>query len=109
MDLTGKLNSLADREGVASEAVDALQRATACRRVVIVEPSRERELAVLASSSDETPNISRTLIERAARQGLVELRVSESAANQAQSIVDLGIRSAICAPIASTVRPPPSS
>ena len=99
MDLTGKLNSLADREAVASAAIDALQRATACRRIAIVEPSSENEFAVLASSSDETPSISHSLIEQAARPGLVELRVKKSEANRAQSILDLGIRSSICAPI----------
>lgn len=99
MELTGKLHSLADRGAVASAAVDALQRATACRRIVIVEPTAEQELVVLASSSGETPSISRTLIEQAARQGLVELRVSGSTEKRAPSIVDLGIRSAICAPI----------
>lgn len=99
MDLTAKLDSLETRESVAQAAVEAVREATRCRRVVVVEPETDTDLAVLASTSTEPPKVSRSLIEQAARQGLVELTVNPDQVDQAQSIMDLGIRSAICAPV----------
>lgn len=57
------------------------------------------ELAVLASISEQTPRVSRSLIEQSARLGLVRLVVSDAQNDHAQSVMDLGIRSAICAPV----------
>ncbi len=99
MELTGQLDELDSRESVAQAAVDAVCRATGCTRVVVVEPESETELSVLAATSAEPPNVSRSLIEKAARHGLVQLTVNPRQGEHAQSIVDLGIRSAICAPV----------
>ncbi len=99
MALTAKLDELDSRESVAQAAAEAVREATSCRRVIVVEPGTDAELTVLASTSAQTLKISRTLIEQAARQGLVQLTVNPGQGDQAQSIVDLGIRSAICAPV----------
>lgn len=107
MELTAKLDTVETREAVAQAAVDAVREATGCRRVVVVEPETDAELAVLASTSEQTPQVSRSLIVKAAREGLVQLMVNSEQSNQAQSIMDLGIRSAICAPI--TVDSSPSA
>ncbi len=99
MELTAKLDELDAREAAAQAAADAVREATSCRRVVVVEPESDTELSVLASTSVEPPKVSRSLVEQAARQGLVQLTVNPGQGDQAQSIVDLGIRSAICAPV----------
>ena len=99
MELTARFDELDTRESVAQAAVDAVREATSCRRVVVVEPESDTDLTVLASTSAQHPQVSRSLIEQAARQGLVQLTVSPGQGGQAQSIVDLGIRSAICAPV----------
>lgn len=99
MELTAKLEDLETRESVALAAADAVRRATSCRRVIVVEPESDDELTVLASTSAQPPKVSRSLIQQATRQGLVQLTVNPGQGDQAQSIVDLGIRSAICAPV----------
>lgn len=99
MDLTGMLGTAETREEVARAAADAVRQATGCRRVVIVEPDSETELVVLASTAEDAPKVSRSLMQQAERQGLVELLVEGGRVDQAQSIMELGIRSAICAPI----------
>ncbi len=99
MELTAQLDSADTRERVGRAVVDAVRDATGCRRVVIVEPESETELMVIASTTDDAPLVSRTLIDKASQHGMVELMVDGGQADQAQSIMDLGIRSAICAPI----------
>lgn len=99
MDLTAKLDELDTRESVANAAATAVREATGCRRVVIVEPETENEYSILASTSEKAVQVSRSLIEQAVRQGLVQLTVTPDQTDQARSILDLGIRSAICAPI----------
>lgn len=99
MELTAKLDEYNTRELVAQAAVDAVREATKCRRVVVVEPITDSELSVLASTSEQPPKVSRSLLEQAAQQGLVQLTVNPNHGDHAQSIVDLGIRSAICAPV----------
>jgi sigma-B regulation protein RsbU (phosphoserine phosphatase) len=99
MALTARLDELTSRDSVASAAVEAVREATGCRRVVIVEPESEDDFALLASTSEQAPQMSRTLIEQAARQGLVQLTVTSGQSDQAASIMQLGIRSAICVPI----------
>ena len=99
MELTTKLEELDTRASVAQAAADAVRKATSCRRVVVVEPETDAELSVLASTSAEKPKVSRSLIEQAARKGLVQLTVNPGVGDHAQSIMDLGIRSAICAPV----------
>ena len=99
MELTAKLDELDTRESVAQAAANAVREATSCRRVVVVEPETESEISVLASTSAEPPKVSRSLVEQATRQGLVQLTVNPGQGDQAQSIMDLGIHSAICAPV----------
>jgi len=99
MELTARLDKLSTRNDVAQAAARAVREATGCRRVVVVEIETDEELAVLASTSEQSPRVSRSLVEQAARQGLVQLTVNAGQPDQAQSIMDLGIRSAICAPV----------
>lgn len=93
-----EFNQAADFAGLATAAVRAIEAATGCSRVVVVEQVAISEFKAVASSSEDVPRLSRTLIEAAHGGQLVELRDS-GAMEQAMSIIDLGIRSAICAPI----------
>ncbi len=99
MQLTEALEGADTRERVAQATVNAVREATGCRRVVLVEPDSESELMVLASTTKDSPRVSRSLIEQASRHGLVQLMVEDSGSRAAQSIIEMGIRSAICAPI----------
>lgn len=99
MELTTRIGSAGSREAVAQAAAEAVRSATGCRRVVLVEPESDQDLVILASTTKDSPRISRSLIEQASRHGLVQLTVTAGHSDHAQSIMDLGIRSAICAPI----------
>lgn len=99
MALTAALDGAKSRQQVAQAVVDAVREATGCRRVVLIEPEDGQDLAVLASTTEGTPRVSRSLIEQAARQGLVQLNAADDRVHHGQSIMDLGIRSAICAPV----------
>lgn len=99
MELTARLDELGSRNDVANVAAHAVREATGCRRVVVVEIETDEELSVLASTSEQPPRISRSLVDQAARQGLVQLMVDADQPDQAPSIMELGIRSAICAPV----------
>ncbi len=99
MELTGKLHDSDERDVLAFAAVDGIREATGCRRVVIVEPNTDEDLVVIASTSSDSPSVSRTLIEQASLKGLVELTITDDPSQQAHSIMSLGIRSALCAPI----------
>ncbi|MFG0306510.1 MAG: SpoIIE family protein phosphatase [Phycisphaerales bacterium JB040] len=93
-----ELNSARSLDDVATSAVRAVHAATGGPRVVVVQQASDREFAAIASSTDEPPTLSRTLVEAAAGGQLVELR-DNTIHRQAHSILDLGIRTAICAPI----------
>ena len=97
--LTQSLESTTDTVGVSEHIVRAVRSATGCRRVVVAQQSTDSEVEILASTTDEPPKISHSLVQQAAEQGLVQLSGVEPTAQYAQSIVDLHIRSAICAPI----------
>lgn len=99
MELTSKLHESNERDVVASTAVDGIREATGCRRVVIVELNTDEEFVILASTTEDTPKISRSLIEQASKKGLVQLTISDNPSQLAHSIMSLGIRSALCAPI----------
>ena len=100
MGLMARLDTAESRGEVATAVVQAVREATGCRRVLLVEQEIDTQLMVLASTTEDAPQVSRSLIEQASRHGLVQLLVDAGQSNQAQSIMDLGIRSAICAPIA---------
>lgn len=99
MEFTETIGTLETRNSVAQAAADAIMQATGCRRVVVVERESDEELSLLAATSEQTPQVSSTLIEQAARQGPVQMLIRPGQQNQAQSIMELGIRSAICVPI----------
>jgi serine phosphatase RsbU (regulator of sigma subunit) len=101
LNLSGALDRAVSVGDVAEAVVAAVRDATGCRRVVVARPASASEVEVLASATPETLRLSRSLIDAAAAQGLVELRVTGNDQKQAQSIMELNIRSAICAPIVS--------
>jgi len=93
-----ELNNAKSLDEIATSAVRAVSAATGGPRVVVVQQASDREFNALASTFDEPPTLSRTLVEAAAGGQLVELR-DNTIHEQAHSILDLGIRTAICAPI----------
>lgn len=97
--LAGRLDTAASHGDVAEAVVAAVAGATGCRRVVVARIASESELELLASTTEEPPRLSRSLIDAAERNGLVELSVASVPAEQTHSIMELRIRSAICAPI----------
>ena len=99
LSLSEALDAAPEATDVAEAVVAAVREATGCRRVVVARPASEDEVEVLATTTDEVPQLSRSLIDAAARDGLVELRVTGTQGAYADSIMDLKIRSAICAPM----------
>ncbi len=99
LSLSTELNLAASEDDVASAVVQAVARATGCARVVVARQVSEAEVEVLASTTSEPPQLSQSLIDAAARQGLIELRTMGQHPPQAHSILELNISTAICAPI----------
>lgn len=96
-------NSAPDTETVAKATVQAVHTATGCARVIVVKQVTTDEFETLASTASEPAGLSRSLIEAASLEhALVELRAAGGGGGpegQAHSIMDLRIRTAICAPI----------
>jgi serine phosphatase RsbU (regulator of sigma subunit) len=96
-------NDAADDDAVAHAVVEAVRTGTGCPRVVVTRPLGGDAYETLASSRpDEDVPLSRSLLAgAAAERGVVELRGNAGfdGGNQAHSVVSLGIRTAICAPI----------
>lgn len=101
LDLSAKLDTAAEVKDVANALAGAVKSAIGCERVVVARPVSTEEIELLASTVSEMPRISRSLMDEAAKKGLVELQVSSVGEDQAQSIMELNIRTAICAPIIS--------
>jgi len=97
------LNAAADDEAIALAVVEAMHGGTGCPRILVVRPLGPDEYETLAASRiEETPRLSGSLLAgAAAERSVVELRGQAGgiAAEQGHSIVDLGIRTAICAPM----------
>ncbi|MEQ8771123.1 MAG: SpoIIE family protein phosphatase [Phycisphaerales bacterium] len=99
LELSRAVDHATDEGGVARAVVVAVQESTGCPRVVVTRPVSDSEFEVLASTANDSAGLSRSLMDAAADEGLVELRVDGAPRNQAHSIVELNIRSAICAAI----------
>lgn len=101
LNLSAQLDSAPSLSDVAIAVAEAVKTAIGCERVVVARPVSTDEVELLASTVSEVPRLSRSLMEEASKKGLVELQVSGQVGNQAQSIMELNIRTAICAPIIS--------
>ncbi len=105
LELTRSLEHAKSEEAIAQAVVRAVDRATRCPRVFVTRPVSGDEYQTLASNTPEPTMLSHSLIDAAARRGLVELNTAGQSAEQTHSIVQLSIRSAICAPILSSKVP----
>lgn len=99
--LTRSLDNAKNEVEIAEAVVHSVTMATGCKRVVVTRLASDSEFELLASSSKDEPTLSRSLIDAAARDGLVELRSTGDVRNQAHSIMSLDIQTAVCAPILS--------
>lgn len=105
LELAEHLDSAVDDLEASSAAVSAVERATGCRRVLVVRPSIGGEIEILAATSEHPPLLSRSLIERASSDGIVQVMHDECDVAQSHSIMQLNIRSAICASIVAGTTP----
>jgi phosphoserine phosphatase RsbU/P len=105
LSLSSDLNVAESEEHVASAVVQAVSRATGCVRVAIARQVSESQVELIASTTSEPPQLSRSLIDAAANGGLIELRSAGQVTPQAHSILELNIRTAICAPIVAGETP----
>lgn len=97
-------NDAVDDEAVARAVIEAVRAGTGCPRVVVTRPLGGDVYETLATSRpDEDLPLSRSLLAGAATErGVVELRGAGGIGGdggQAHSVLSLGIRTAICAPI----------
>jgi sigma-B regulation protein RsbU (phosphoserine phosphatase) len=99
--LSSDLNTAQSERQIATAVVDAVARATSCGRVVVTRRVSDTQVETLASTKTEPPRLSRSLIEAAEHQGIVELRSTGAAPGQAYSILELNIQTAICATISA--------
>ena len=87
-------------EDVARATVEAIQSSTDCSRIAVVKRISESAFEALATSGSFELQLSRSLVDGAARAGdLAELRRGADLGAHAQSICEMDIRSAICAPV----------
>lgn len=95
-----ELERAADREGVARTLVEHAGAGTGCARVLVLRAAGRDEYEVVANSeAADSARLSRTLLEAAAAGEVVQLSGEAGGFQAAQSMIDLGIRSAICAPM----------
>ncbi|MEM8835502.1 MAG: SpoIIE family protein phosphatase [Planctomycetota bacterium] len=90
-------------EDLWARLLDATRRATGCDRAHVLRSSPgSRDVEVVApqpADPRESPRVSRSLVSMAARGWMAQLTGEQQVAHHAQSVIDLGIQSALCAPI----------
>jgi serine phosphatase RsbU (regulator of sigma subunit) len=99
IDATRNLALAKDRVEIASIVRDAAVAGTGSSRVFVVSQSAQETYEFLAPDHPDD-SLSQGLLRAAASTGVVELFASDNSPI-GQSIMDLGIRSAICAPMKS--------
>lgn len=100
LDATRRLSSAESSEEIAQVVHDVVRAGTRAERVFVVRMAGETEYEFLAPSDGGDRELSSGLLRRAAQGEVVEL-IGEQGAPTGQSIVELGIRSAVCAPVCS--------
>lgn len=100
IDAGRQLERATDRGALARTLVDCTADGTGCRRVMVVRPAGGDSFDVIASTEHAgPPKLSRSLIEAAAQGTLAQLSGGADTVDFGQSVLDLGISSAICAPL----------
>lgn len=83
--------------------LDASRRATGCERAHVMRAAAGgRDVEVVApepADPRESPRVSRSLVSMASRGWMAQLTGEQHVPHHAQSVIDLGIQSALCAPI----------
>ncbi len=97
---SAELEDAEDETAVAGAVVQAIRQAIDSPRVLVVRPLGDGEFETLAAGDETPPRVSRSLLAAAAvDRSVVELRGDEGMPADGRSIVQLSIRTAICAPI----------
>lgn len=107
IDCAARINSAADIDALAGVALESVIAGAGFARAFMVRPPDEEgnvELVAFRSSRGESAGeleLSRSLLESASRGQVVRLAADspDQAAQYGQSIVQLGIHSALCAPV----------
>lgn len=100
LEASRQLATAGDRESIARTVALCTAAGTGCARVLVVRPAGSDAFDVLASTTEaEDPRLSRTLLDAAMLGVLVQLAAAQTGFDAAQSLIDLEIRSAICAPL----------
>ncbi|MFK7884176.1 MAG: SpoIIE family protein phosphatase [Phycisphaerales bacterium] len=99
LELARSIDKSASEHDVAQAVVVAVKESTGCPRVIVTRLVSDSDFEILASTVSDSPVLSRSLIDAAALEGLVELRIAGRQDHQVNSIMELNIQSAICAVI----------
>jgi len=99
LSITRELAQQSTRADVARVLTRSVAAGTGCGRALVLRKRGENEYDVIASRSKEDDvALSQSLLREAEKGVLVQL-VSDALANRSHSIIDLNIRTAICAPL----------
>ena len=94
------LNAVGDRAHIADAIARTAAAGADCRRALVVRQVDQEAFEVIAATDDATDaTLSQSLLAAAMRGELVELSKPSDDVADGKSIVDLNIRTAICAPI----------
>ena len=100
IDASRELEDAAGRTHIAETLARAAAAGSGCSTVVVVRPAGDGEYEQIApADSGRRVTLSRTLLEAAAEGEVALLTAGAGQFQAAQSIIDLGIQSALCAPI----------
>jgi serine phosphatase RsbU (regulator of sigma subunit) len=100
LDACRALQDIDDRDTLAQTLIRCAADGTNCRRVMLVQQIGEDEFEILATTDPEgDPRLSRSLLSAASAGRLAQLTGMPEGMPGAQSIIDLNIQTAICAPI----------
>lgn len=95
---TRKLSKATDRDSIARVLCAAAAEGTGNVRVLVLRRRGEAEYEQVAPRTADSPVISQSLLQGAAKGATVQL-LDQSPAAAGMSLVDLNIRTAICAPL----------
>lgn len=101
IECAASINTAQDEKSLAKTVIDVVTRGTGFSRAAMVRqmPSDEVEVIAHVSGDGSGPMMFSQSLIRAAAAGQIVRLTGESAANYGQSIMDLGIHSALCAPV----------
>lgn len=99
IDASKRLVKAASRAQVAELLIDSVTALPECARAGVLRPIGEDDYELIAAAGGDSLTPSRSLLREAANGHLAQLSGENTVGNAAYSIVEMGVRSAVCVPV----------